>query len=89
MQLESAKFTFVSSNDSAAVDFEGDTVTVIIAAGHFRFDNKPAKWGGRTYKPCETHARDLLRRALKPHAKARPQEEQRKKKVPHKLRLLK
>lgn len=57
MKLNAATFSLThAKHGKIAVTFEGDVITVQFADQLKTKANKPAKWGGRPYKPCVSHA---------------------------------
>ena len=63
MKLIEAKFTLEHRGREYQVTFQGDEVLVHCGDKTMRYENKPGKWGGRPYKPCETHCAALIRRS--------------------------
>jgi hypothetical protein len=56
MKFSEARFVFTEGDDSIIVTFAQDEVTVWRRGKVKRLTNKPAKWGGRPYKPRVTDA---------------------------------
>ena len=69
MKLNEAVFRYSDRAHSVSVSFVLDVVSIELDDKEvLRLDNKPRAsggrpWGGRTWKPCETHCRALIRRA--------------------------
>jgi len=91
MKLQRASFTFKHHEHGAiTVEFAGDIVFVTRGdlSQKLRIDNKSARYGGRPFKPCATHAIDLARQVLpKPEAPKTEFDKQRRAKQRPGLRI--
>lgn len=86
MKLQAASFLFKHPvAGTVLVEFDGDQVTVQgTKEKPFVIENGPAKWGGRPFKPCVTHALEAIAAAAREPAKT---EQARQRKLRPKLQL--
>lgn len=65
MKLHTAKFVFdVHKVGKVTVTFSGDEVCVANGSDSFVIENKEKGYGGRRYKPCVSHCRQVIEHAL-------------------------
>lgn len=83
IKFTSCTFCFEVGIWTATVCFQEDVAIVTIGQETpFRVENLPRKHGGRPYKPCETHCRQLISLAQNKPAKTLSEATRRKESRP-------